>query len=53
MQIVVLDYRDGSVHFHIIPDDFDSASGIDDIEDYLSDTLEYDTSMVNWMEVLC
>ena len=47
MLIVVLDYRDGSVHFHKVPDD------IEDMEDYLFDILDYDDSCIHWMEVKC
>ena len=46
MLVAVLNYIDGSVHFHKIPDD------IKDVEDYLTDTLEY-SSNIHWMEVLC
>ena len=53
MLVVVLDYTDGSVHFHRIPEDFDTLYGLDDIEDYLSDQLDYSIGDINWMEVKC
>ena len=46
MLVVVLDYTDGSVHFHKIPEN------LEDVEDYLTDELEYDSN-IHWMEVRC
>lgn len=46
MLVVVLDYEDGSVHFHKIPRNYDA-------EDYLIDTFSYSQNTIHWMEVLC
>ena len=53
MLVVVLDYTNGSVHFHKIPDDFDTAHDCDDVEDYLIDQLNYSAGNINWMEIQC
>ncbi|MEA3454659.1 MAG: hypothetical protein U9R12_06970 [Candidatus Caldatribacteriota bacterium] len=44
MVVVVLEYVDGSVHFHKIPK-------VEDVETYLMETYEY--CNIHWMEVLC
>lgn len=48
MLVVVLDYTDGSVHFHKIP-----KKHKDKVEDYLTDVLDYLENMIHWMEVKC
>ena len=50
MLIVVLDYTDGSVHFHKIPDikELEKMHGKDNpIEDYLTDTLDYSENNIH------
>lgn len=56
MLVVVLDYTDGSVHFHKIPDikSLENIYGEDSpIEDYLTNTLDYSADNIHWMEVKC
>ena len=51
MLVVVLDYGDGSVHFHKIPRNSDED--FEDAEDYLINTFSYSQNTIHWMEVLC
>lgn len=56
MLVVVLDYTDGSVHFHKIPDikSLEKMYGEDNpIECYLVRTFTYSKNNIHWMEVKC
>lgn len=53
MLVVVLDYADGSVHFHKLPSLKNLEKRYDDpVEEYLQDELGY-SSDIHWMEVKC